>query len=291
MQLSDTALGPFHLYAVDGGRFKLDGGAMFGVVPKTLWSRRLPADEKNRIPMGLRCLLIESKETGRLYLVDNGIGTKFDEKMTDIYQVDTAEVDLISSLEHHGFTPDDVTDLILTHLHFDHCGGTTYFDKNGKLNHTFKNARYHITKKHWQTATEPNAREKASFLKDNIQPIAEWPELNLVDKKYQFEEGISTIGANGHTLGQQLPKIEADDKTIVFVADLLPTQHHLSLPWVMGYDMRPIKTLNEKETFLDEAAANNWFLFLEHDADTEIIQVAKENGKYKCKNTLSLNEL
>lgn len=291
MNLSETSLGPFHLYNADAGRFMLDGGAMFGVVPKTLWSRRLPPDDKNRIPMGVRCLLIESKNTGRLYLVDNGIGTKFNEKMNDIYQVDTHEFDLISSLEYHGFSPDEVTDLILTHLHFDHCGGTTYFDKDGEIAHTFKNARYHVTKSHWQTAIEPNEREKASFLKDNIQPIAEWPELNLVDENHTFEDGLTTIVAQGHTIGQQLPKIEVNGKTIVFMADLLPTQHHLSLPWVMGYDMRPIKTLSEKELFLNQAAENGWYLYLEHDADTEIIRVAKEDGKFKCKETLTLNDL
>src|SRR5699024_794637 len=210
---------------------------------------------------------------------------------SSIYQVDTQEVDLISSLEYHGFTPDDITDLILTHLHFDHCGGTTYFNENDGLSHTFKNARYHITKKHWQTATEPNAREKASFLKDNIQPIADWPELNLVDGKHQFEDGLDTIIADGHTLGQQLPKIDAEGKTIIFAADLLPTQHHLSLPWVMGYDMRPVKTLSEKETFLNNAAVGGWYLFLEHDAESEMMQVTKKDGRFKCKRTLSLSDI
>ncbi len=291
MELSDTALGPFHLYTVDAGRFKLDGGAMFGVVPKTLWNRVIDADEKNRIPMAMRCLLIESEQTGRVYLIDNGIGTKFGEKMNDIYQTDTEKVDLIRSLEQHGFTPNDVTDLIFTHLHFDHCGGTTFFDEDGTLRHTFKNARYHVTEKHWQTATEPNAREAASFLKDNIQPIAESDRLNIIDENHQFEEGLSAIPVNGHTLGQQLPKIEAAGKTVVFAADLIPTRHHISLPWVMGYDMRPVDTLLEKETFLNEAAENNWYLFLEHDAEAEVVQVAKENGKFKSKSALTLDNL
>ncbi len=291
MELSATALGPFNLFTVDAGRFRLDGGAMFGVVPKTLWNRQIEADEKNRIPMAMRCLLIESEQTRRVYLIDNGIGTKFNEKMSAIYQVDTEEVDLLSSLDQHGFSPDDVTDLIFTHLHFDHCGGTTFFDDEEALQHTFENARYHITKKHWQTATEPNAREKASFLKDNIKPIAESNRLNLLDEHHQFEEGLSAIPVNGHTLSQQLPKIEADSKTIVFAADLIPMRHHIPLAWVMGYDMHPTKTLVEKETFLNRAAENGWYLFLEHDAENELIEIIKEGGKFKSSQTLTLNDI
>ncbi len=291
MELSATTLGPFKLYTVDAGRFRLDGGAMFGVVPKILWNRRIEADDKNRIPMAARCLLIKSEQTGRVYLIDNGIGTKFNEKMSDIYQVDTEEIDLITSLDQHGFCPDDITDLILTHLHFDHCGGTTFFDKEKILQHTFKNARYHITEKHWQTATQPNAREAASFLKDNIQPIAESNQLNLLDEHHQFEEGLSAIPVNGHTLGQQLPKIEADGRTIVFAADLIPTRHHIPLPWVMGYDMHPTETLLEKETFLNEAVENNWYLYLEHDAESEMIGVSKEDGKFRSSQALTLDDL
>lgn len=291
MKLSDTALGPFHLYTIDAGRFKLDGGAMFGVVPKTLWNRRIDADNKNRIPMAMRCLLVESKNTGNVYLVDNGIGTKFNDKMNDIYQTDTEEIDLISSLDYHGFTPDDVTDVIFTHLHFDHCGGTTFYDDSNTLKHTFKNARYHITEKHLQTAAEPNAREAASFLADNIQPIANSDRLNIVQEHQRYEEGLTAVPVNGHTLGQQLPKIEAEDKTVVFAADLIPTQHHVPLPWVMGYDMRPVDTLTEKETFLNEAVSNNWHLFLEHDAQTEVIQVAVEKGKYKVTRSLALGDI
>lgn len=291
MNLSKTDLGPFQLYTIETGRFKLDGGAMFGVVPKTLWSRHIEADANNRIPMAARCLLIESEQTGRVYLIDNGVGTKFDEKMSDIYQVDASKTDLISSLDAHGFTPDDITDLVLTHLHFDHCGGTTYFDDNGNLQHRFKNARYHITKTHWETATNPNARETASFLDSNIQPIANSDKLNLVEEGHTFEKGLSTIIANGHTLGQQLPKIETNGKTIIFAADLLPTRHHLSLPWVMGYDMRPIQTLSEKENFLDKACNHNWYIYLEHDATAEIIKVYKEDGRFKYEDTSTLNDI
>jgi glyoxylase-like metal-dependent hydrolase (beta-lactamase superfamily II) len=181
--------------------------------------------------------------------------------MVSIYDIDHEHSDLLSSLSYHGFSPDDVTDLIFTHLHFDHCGGTTFYDESGDIAHTFQNAAYHITKKHWQTATEPNAREKASFLPDNIDPLADSGRLHVIEECYQFEEGLSTLPAEGHTLGQQLPKIDAGERSIIFVADLLPTHVHLPLAWVMGYDMRPIQTLKEKRIFLDEAIEKNWYLF------------------------------
>jgi glyoxylase-like metal-dependent hydrolase (beta-lactamase superfamily II) len=291
MTLTDLSIGPFHLYTIETGRFRLDGGAMFGVVPKTLWSRYIGVDEKNRIPMAMRCLLITSENTGKTYLIDNGCGTKFDEKFEDIYQLDYEHSDLISSLKYHGFKPEDITDVIFSHLHFDHCGGTTFYDEHGDIKHTFPNATYHVTKKHLQTATHPNAREKASFLPDNIQPIASWNKLNLVDEYHSYEEGLEALPVQGHTESQQLPKITAEGKTIVFMADLLPTHVHLPLPWVMGYDMYPVKTLKEKEQFLDQAAAENWFLFLEHDAKEEVITVKKENGKYTVKNCLKLNDI
>lgn len=291
MNLSKTTFGNFELYTIETGDIKLDGGAMFGVVPKTLWSRVIQADEKNRIPMTMRCLLVKSNATGRLYLIDNGAGTKFNEKMTDIYQIDYSQKNLDSSLAMHGFSPNDVTDIIFTHLHFDHCGGTTRFNESGKLEHTFPYATYHIHKDHWQTAIEPNARETASFLPENIEPLKECNRLHLIDDNYEYEPGFSIFVANGHTKGQQLPIISDGETTLVFVADLLPTRHHLPLPWVMGYDMYPTQTLREKVDFFDRASAHNWFLFLEHDIDQEIIQVGKENGKYVVKKHLSLAEI
>lgn len=291
MNLSERSFGPFHLYTIETGRFRLDGGAMFGVVPKTLWSRAIDVDENNRIPMAMRCLLITSENSGRTYLIDNGCGTKFNDKYENIYQLDHSHSDLLSSLEYHGFAPEDITDLIFSHLHFDHCGGTTYYDEQEQLRHTFPNATYHVTKKHLNTATDPNAREKASFLSDNIQPIANWEKLNVVNEDHQYEDGLEALPVNGHTISQQLPKITVGNQTIVFVADLLPTHVHLPLPWVMGYDMRPIRTLNEKEAFLEKAVANNWYLFLEHDADQEVITVKKEKGKYALKDRLSLADI
>ncbi|RNC86036.1 MAG: MBL fold metallo-hydrolase [Balneola sp.] len=291
MNLSKTTLGHFELYSIETGDIKLDGGAMFGVVPKTLWSRGIPADEKNRIAMTMRCLLVKSNRSGKIYLIDNGVGDKFNEKMMEIYQIDFSEKTLLNSLKAHGFTPDDITDIIFTHLHFDHCGGTTYFDEADEIAFTFPNATYHVTKRHFETATNPNAREKASFLPDNINPLKENPNLNLVEDSHTYEPGLSTVVVNGHTLGQQLPKIEGDGKTIVFVADLLPTHVHLPLPWVMGYDMRPIETLNEKKEFLEKAISGNWNLFLEHDLETEMIRIGKENNRYLITNKLALSDL
>lgn len=291
MNLTATTFGAFKLYSIETGRFRLDGGAMFGVVPKTLWSRQIDVDENNRILMAMRCLLIESQETGRCYLVDNGIGTKFDDKMASIYQIDTGHSDLLSSLAHHGFEPGDITDLIFTHLHFDHCGGTTYYDESGSLAHRFPDARYHVTKAHWHTATHPNAREKASFLSDNIQPIGASERLHLVDEHHRFEEGLTTLPVSGHTKGQQLPKIDDGERSIVFAADLLPTHVHVPLPWVMGYDMYPARTLQEKEYYLESAVENNWYFYLEHDAEQELVSIAKEDGKYRVAQTLTLDEM
>ena len=291
MTLSKTSLGSFNLYTIETGRFKLDGGAMFGVVPKTLWSRSIPADDKNRIPMAMRCLLIESKQTGRRYLVDNGIGNKFDEKFEKIYCIDHEHSSLEKSLSYHGFSMDDITDIIFTHLHFDHCGGTTNFNKNGSSEVIFEKANLWVTKSHWETATNPNAREKASFLKDNLDPLRKSNKLIQVEDGYQYEEGLSTIVVNGHSLGQQLPKIEADGKTLIFVADLLPTSAHVPLPWVMGYDMYPAQTLKEKEDFLNEAAEKGWNLYLEHDAFHEIITIAQEGKRFSVGKELTLDEL
>lgn len=291
MSLSKTVLGDFELYTIDTGDIKLDGGAMFGVVPKTLWSRGIEADEKNRISMTMRCLLIKSNNTGKVYLIDNGVGTKFNDKMMNIYQIDFTHRELKKSLHHHGFSFEDITDIIFTHLHFDHCGGTTYFNDDGYIAYTFPNATYHINKRHWETATHPNAREQASFLTHNIEPLKESNHVHLVDDLIEYEPGLDTLVVNGHTIGQQLPKIVADGKTIIFVADLLPTHVHLPLPWVMGYDMRPIETLSEKEQFLKQAVANNWYLYLQHDLHEELITIGFETGRYFVKEKLTLNDI
>lgn len=291
MSLSKTTLGNFDLFTIETGDFKLDGGAMFGVVPKTLWSKHIPVDELNRIPMVMRCLLIKSHKTGRLYLIDSGAGTKLNAKMTDIYQLSFETKSLEKSFKEHGFTFEDVTDIIFTHLHFDHCGGTTCFDGNGAIAFTFPNARYHVTTSQWENAIEPNAREKASFMKNNIEPLANSGKLHLVQPNHEYERGLNTIMVNGHTVGQQLPIIEAGGKTLVFIADLVPTHIHVPLAWVMGYDMAPIQTLEEKDRFLKKASEQNWYLYLEHDSQEELITVGYENGRFYVNQKLTLSDI
>lgn len=264
------------LYPINSGNFKLDGGAMFGVVPKSLWQKTNPADSNNMIDLTARCLLIE--EGNRLILVDTGMGTKQSDKFFGYYYLwgnDSME----KSLKHYGFTPDDITDVFLTHLHFDHCGGAIQWNKNRTgYESVFKNAHYWSNKNHWDWATKPNKREKASFLKENILPIQESGQLNFTalpqDNMVKSSElGFGIFFANGHTEKQMIPIINYKGKTICFMADLLPTVGHLPLPYVMGYDTRPLLTLDEKERFLNLAANNNYYLFLEHDAHNEIITV------------------
>lgn len=290
MLYSSCTFGNFKLYSIETGRFKLDGGAMFGVVPKTLWSNKIPADDKNRITMASRCLLVESTETGRVYLIDNGVGTKFGKKWTSIYGLDFSHSNVIDSLTHYGFKPGDITDIIFTHLHFDHCGGTTYWDDD-QIKHQFPDARYHVTRQHWEAAINPNDREKASFLKENIEPIKNSNRLQLIEYGHVYEEGLTHYVVNGHSLGQQLPIINGDNKTMIFMADLIPTTAHIPIPWVMGYDMRPLETLKEKRDFLEEAAVEEWVLFMEHDANNELVTIKKESGKYLVDSTFTLNNL
>ena len=292
--------GSFELHWIETGDLWLDGGAMFGVIPKALWSRQLPPDAQNRIPMTMRCLLIRSLNTGRTYLVDNGAGNKFNEKMSSIYGLDYGPQDekrLETSLARASIQPSEITDLIFTHLHFDHCGGTTDW-VDGQLSHVFSNARYHVHRDHFLTATEPNPREQASFLPDNIGPItAASDQLSLVGLEQVdvtqpvYEPGLEALVMNGHTLGQQLPKISCGDTHLVFVADLLPTAQHVPLVWVMGYDMFPTQTLKEKQAFLEQAAAEQWWLLMEHDRHHECIQVGNIDGRWKVIATSTLNDL
>ena len=259
------------LYAIETGNFKLDGGAMFGVVPKPLWERTNPADENNRIDMAARSLLIEDGE--RLILVDTGLGNKQSDKFFRHYAL-WGEHSLARSLNKLGFHNDDITDVVFTHLHFDHCGGAIVRNKKGFYEPAFKNARFWSHKDHWQWATTPNVREKASFLSENILPIEESGQLNLLDDS-KTPLGFDVLLMDGHTEKQMLPKIEYKGKTIVFAADLIPTAGHLPVPYVMGYDTRPLLSLKEKEVFLAEAVEKDYFLFLEHDAHNEMISLKR----------------
>lgn len=290
--MNSIKIGNLELYPIETGRFRLDGGAMFGVVPKTLWSRQIPADDKNRIPMAMRCMVVKSSATNKVYLIDNGCGNKFDEKMEKIYSLDYDHSNLIDSLDEIGLTPDDITDMVFTHLHFDHSGGTTDYDDNGELYEVFPNAKYYVNRRHWQTATHPNEREKASFFPENIEPIKESGRLILTEDNHSFEEGFDTLVVDGHTEGQQLPKFSDHEKSIVYAADLFPTFAHIPLPWVMGYDMKPLQTLEEKKIFLKKAVEDSWYLFLEHDANHEIITIGKnDKGKYEMDRNLKISEI
>lgn len=282
------------LFPIESGNFKLDGGAMFGVVPKTLWSRTNPADSNNMIDMAARCLLIE--DGNRLILIDNGMGNKQNEKFFGYYY-QWGPHNLDDSLKKAGFHRDDVTDVFLTHLHFDHCGGSIQWNKDRTgYEPAFKNAHYWSNEDHWEWATKPNRRERASFLKENILPIQESGQLRFIDlPKDDFQDttdlNFGVLFVDGHTDKQMIPHIQYKGKTLVFMADLLPTAGHLPLPYVMGYDTRPLLTLDEKEKFLKKAADNNFYLFLEHDAHHEIISVKHTEKGVRLDQSFTFDEL
>jgi glyoxylase-like metal-dependent hydrolase (beta-lactamase superfamily II) len=295
------------LYSINAGYFKLDGGAMFGVVPKSIWNKLNPADENNMCSWALRCLLIEDE--GKLILIDNGMGNKQDAKFFGHYYLH-GDDSLEKSLAKYGFTKDDITDVFLTHLHFDHCGGSIERDGD-KLVPAFKNATYWSNKEHWAWATEPNAREKASFLKENILPIQESGQLKFIEvnsegtmvnernpqiKKLQTHQSplidhLQVMIVNGHTDAMMLPKIYYNGKTIVFMADLLPSTAHIPLPYVMGYDMFPLTTLHEKNAFLNEAIQNNYILFFEHDPINECCTLQMTEKGIRVKEVFRLSEV
>ena len=274
---------------IDTGFFKLDGGAMFGVVPKVLWQKNVPADEQNRCNWAMRCLLIE--DGNRLILIDNGIGNKQDEKFMGHYFLHGDDT-LDKSLAAKGFNRADITDVFLTHLHFDHCGGS--IERIGdKLVPAFKNAFYWSNAQHWEWAINPNDREKASFLKENILPIQESGQLRFVDNidGTQFQENIKIRFAFGHTDAMMLPQITYKNKTIVYMADLLPSVGHIPLPYVMAYDMFPLQTLKEKKAFLAEAATNNYILYLEHDPINECCTLQHTEKGVRLAETFRLDEI
>ena len=287
-----------NLYSIITGYFKLDGGAMFGVVPKSIWNKINPADENNLCSWALRSLLIEDGD--RLILIDNGLGDKQDQKFFAHYHLH-GEDSLDKSLAKHGFHKKDITDVLLTHLHFDHCGGSIV-RKGNKLVPAFENARYWSNAQHWDWAVHPNDREKASFLKENILPVQESGQLNfvvltqtespsLVLETAAFTDSISLRMVNGHTQSMMLPQIRYKDKTIVYMADLLPSAGHIPIPYVMAYDMFPLTTLNEKKMFLEEAVENNFILFFEHDASMECCTLHQTEKGVRMENSFRLEEL
>ncbi len=274
------------IHSIPTGNFKLDGGAMFGVVPKTIWNKLNPADENNLCTWSMRCMLIEDE--GKLILIDNGIGNKQDEKFFGHYHLHGHD-SLDGSLKKLGFSKDDITDVILTHLHFDHCGGSIE-RKGDQLVPAFKNAKFWSNEAHWKWATEPNDREKASFLKDNILPIQQSGQLNFI-KEDSFSELIGIKYVYGHTDAMMLPVINYKGKKIVFMADLLPSTAHIPLPYVMAYDMFPLTTLKEKKLFLEEAVKNEYILFFEHDPVNECCVLQQTEKGIRAGETFTLESL
>jgi glyoxylase-like metal-dependent hydrolase (beta-lactamase superfamily II) len=282
------------LYPIEAGNFKLDGGAMFGVVPKTIWSKTNPADDNNLIDIAARCMLIEDGD--RLILIDTGMGNKQSEKFFGYYSL-WGNHSLDNSLAKHGFHRDDITDVFMTHLHFDHCGGSVNWNtaKTG-YEVAFKNAKFWTNENHWEWATKPNQREKASFLSENILPMQESGQLNFIKRpdgdylaKSELNFGIFFV--DGHTEKMMLPHIQYQDKTIVFCADLIPTAGHLPLPYVMGYDTRPLLTLPEKAKFLHTAVENNYYLWLEHDAHNQIITLENTERGIRLKDVFRCEDI
>lgn len=278
------------LYTIETGHFKLDGGAMFGVVPKTIWNKLNPADENNLCSWAMRSLLIE--DNNRLILIDTGIGNKQDDKFFSHYDLHGND-SLDKSLKAAGFHRNDITDVILTHLHFDHCGGAIERNAAGKLVPAFTNANYWSNEAHWQWAVEPNAREKASFLKENILPIQESGRLKFVENKdgVSFSENITLRMVHGHTESMMLPQIQYKGKTILYMADLLPSVAHIPVPYVMAYDMFPLKTLEEKKSFLTEAYDNNYILYFEHDPHIECCTLQSTGKGIRAQDLFKLSEL
>ena len=283
-----------NLYPIETGNFKLDGGAMFGVVPKSLWSRTNPADNNNMIDIAARSLLVEEGE--RLILIDTGMGHKQSEKFFSFYYR-WGDYSLESSLNKYGFHPDDITDVFMTHLHFDHCGGSIQWNSDKTAYEpAFKNAKYWTNEAHWNWAMRPNPREKASFLKENLLPMQQSGQLFFVQRDEsafmpKSELGFGVLFVDGHTEKQMIPHIEYKNKTLVFTADLLPTVGHIPLPYIMGYDTRPLLTLNEKASFLETATNEGYYLFLEHDAHNEICTLQATDKGVRLKNIHSFDEI
>ena len=281
------------IHVLNTGNFKLDGGAMFGVVPKSLWQRTNPADANNLCDWSMRSLLIEDGD--KLTLIDTGIGDKQSEKFFSHYYLN-GDDSLQGNLKKLGFSLEDITDVILTHLHFDHCGGAIKWNKERTgFEPVFKNATYWSTEKHWEWATIPNAREKASFLSENILPIKESGQLKFIERTGDFTQNafnkMDMLFVDGHTESMMIPHIEYQDKKIIFMADLLPSTGHIPLPYVMGYDTRPLLTLSEKEKFLNTAVDNDYILFLEHDSANECCTLKRTEKGVQLDKTFQFYEL
>lgn len=279
-------IGDYKLKSVQTGLFKLDGGAMFGVVPKNLWQKTNPADEQNRIDMCTRALLMDNGK--RKILIDTGIGYKLSEKVNKIYDVDFSEYTLEKELEKLNLKKEDINDVILTHLHFDHAGGSTFYDENRNLKPSFPNAVYHVQRKQYEWALNPSERDRASFFPVNYKPLQENKVLNMIDGEIKFDDFISLHTVNGHTSNMQLVKISDEKNTVFYAADLVPTAGHVPAPYVMGYDLFPLTTLEEKHKYLKEISDNNWTIFFEHDPYNECAKIGLNEKGYFVKERFNL---
>ncbi len=273
-------IGNYELSSIETGRFALDGGAMFGVVPWVFWSKTNPPDERQRITLAARCLLIRSE--GKIILVDTGNGSKWNDKFKDIYRLDNSRFTLEESLAKAGVRPEEVTDVILTHLHFDHCGGSTKI-VNGKLELTFPNATHYVQKAHWELSQNPTDRDRASFMKDDFQLLHEKNKFQFIEGEQEIFPGISVVVCNGHTMTQQLPKITDGKNTLLFCCDLIPTTSHIPIPYIMGYDLRPLVTMEEKQRIIPQAEKEGWILFFEHDPETIGVNLQKTEKGFTIK--------
>ena len=276
MQLND--LGKWKVFALESGTFKLDGGAMMGSVPKVLWEKTNKPDDLNRIKLSMRCLLVD--DGINRVLIETGIGFKNPEKFLKIFDIDHSKYTLSNTLTESGYSHNDITHVIFTHLHFDHSGGALHFEDK-QLKPSFPNATYYISDSNWKAAINPNEREKVSYISSNYMQLEMKKKLKKIPDNYKILDGIETYVVNGHTKGQQLVKISDSSGTIVFCSDLIPLKSHLKLPWIMGYDLNAEITLSEKKKFLDQASEENWFLFFYHDPDCVAVRVRKSEKYYE----------
>ena len=271
-------IGEWKVIILETGDFRLDGGAMMGSVPKVLWEQTNPADELNRINLSLRCLLLDNGS--KRVLIETGMGNKFNDKFKSMFAIKQSSNPLSDTLGKYGYSTESITDVILTHLHFDHSGGALNCNENEVLVPAFTNAKYHVSESNWKLGIAPNPRDRASYLNENYLPLKDAGVLNLIADNSEILSGISSYIVNGHTTGQQLIKVESEGEVLVFCSDLIPLRSHLKLPWIMGYDLNALLSLKEKTKFLQEAANGDWWLFFYHDPKTIAVKIEKGEKHY-----------
>ncbi|MGH1365393.1 MAG: MBL fold metallo-hydrolase [Calditrichia bacterium] len=281
-------IGNYQVNLIDSGRFRLDGGAMFGVVPRVLWERKMPPDEAGRIQLGANLLLLRNAD--RLILVDTGMGDKGDEKFLKINAVNHSQFNLASGLKNLDVAPEDITDVILTHLHYDHAGGATKVNADGEIVPTFPNAKYYVQREHFGWAMKPTEKDRASFLKENFIPLQEANCLILVDGERELLPGLRLLPIDGHTTAQQMVLVRGEDRTLLFAGDLLPTSRHVSIPWIMAYDIAPLKTLEEKKHYLHLATDQDWIVVFEHDPDVSAAAIQVTDKGFALGKSVDINE-